>query len=213
MLLHRRQPTRLPCPWDSPGRNTGVGCHYLLQCMKVKSEREVAQSCLTISDPMDCSPPTTWYIEEYGLSGILGRWWGNIFCGECGATQSLSHSSQRKLSKLPRFRSCTDSVLTVKNLLEIMASVWLMYMGLLLFPYYFESCSKIDFFFNQRRQQGSERWRDLHSVTRVTAQSLLLSPGMVVLESKLILPGHHSLLWQVCMWSWVIPFPWRMIMA
>ena len=54
---HRRQPPRLPCPWDSPGKNTGVGCHFLLQCMKVKSEREVAQSCLTLSDPMDCSPP------------------------------------------------------------------------------------------------------------------------------------------------------------
>ena len=53
----RRQPTRLPRPWDSPGKNTGVGCHFLLQCMKVKSESEVAQSCLTFSDPMDCSPP------------------------------------------------------------------------------------------------------------------------------------------------------------
>ena len=53
----RRQPTRLPCPWDSPGKNTGVGCHFLLQCMKVKSEREVAQSCPTPSDPMDCSLP------------------------------------------------------------------------------------------------------------------------------------------------------------
>ena len=52
---HRRQPTRLPCPWDSPDKNTGVGCHFLLQCMKVKSESEVAQSCLTLSDPMDCS--------------------------------------------------------------------------------------------------------------------------------------------------------------
>ena len=53
----RRQPTRLPCPWDSPGKNTGVGLHFLLQCMKVKSESEVAQSCPTPSDPMDCSPP------------------------------------------------------------------------------------------------------------------------------------------------------------
>ena len=52
----RRQPTRLLRPWDSPGKNTGVGCHFLLQCMKVKSEREVAQSCPTLSDPMDCSP-------------------------------------------------------------------------------------------------------------------------------------------------------------
>ena len=45
------------CPWDSPGKNTGVGCHFLLQCMKVKSESEVTQSCLTLRDPMDCSPP------------------------------------------------------------------------------------------------------------------------------------------------------------
>ena len=54
---HRRQPTRLPHPWDSPGKNTGVGCHFLLQCMKGKSESEVAQSCLTLSDPVDCSLP------------------------------------------------------------------------------------------------------------------------------------------------------------
>ena len=54
---HRQQPTRLPHPWDSPGKNTGVGCHFLLQCMKVKRESEVAQSCPTLSDPMDCSPP------------------------------------------------------------------------------------------------------------------------------------------------------------
>ena len=54
---HRWQPTRLPRPWDSPGKNTGVGCRFLLQCLKVKSEREVAQSCPTLSDPVDCSPP------------------------------------------------------------------------------------------------------------------------------------------------------------
>ena len=54
---HRRQPTRLPRPWDSPGKNTGVGCHFLLQCMKVKSESEVAQSCPTLQDPMDCGLP------------------------------------------------------------------------------------------------------------------------------------------------------------
>ena len=52
---HRRHTTRLPRPWDSPGKNTGVGCHCLLQCMKVKSESEVAQSCPIPSDPMDCS--------------------------------------------------------------------------------------------------------------------------------------------------------------
>ena len=54
---HRRQPTRLRCPRDSPGKNTGVGCHFLLQCMKVKSESEVAQLCPTLRNPMDCSLP------------------------------------------------------------------------------------------------------------------------------------------------------------
>ena len=54
---HRRQPTTLPSPWDSPGKNTGVGWHVLLQCMKVKSESEATQSCPTPSDPMDCSLP------------------------------------------------------------------------------------------------------------------------------------------------------------
>ena len=53
----RRKPTRLPCHWDFPGKNTGVGCHFLLQCMKVKNESEVAQSCPTHNDPMDCSLP------------------------------------------------------------------------------------------------------------------------------------------------------------
>ena len=54
---HGQQPTRLPHPWDSPGKNTGVGCHFLLQCMKVKCESEVSQSCPTVSDPMNCSSP------------------------------------------------------------------------------------------------------------------------------------------------------------
>ena len=54
---HGLQPTRLLRPWDSPGKNTGVGCHFLLPCMKMESESEVAQSCPTLSDPMDCSLP------------------------------------------------------------------------------------------------------------------------------------------------------------
>ena len=54
---HRRQPTRLPRPWDHPGKNTGVGCHFLLQCMKVKNQNEVTQLCLTLSSLMDCSLP------------------------------------------------------------------------------------------------------------------------------------------------------------
>ena len=54
---HRWQPMRLPRPWDSLGKNTGVGCHFPLQCKKVKIESEVAQSCSTLSNPMDCGPP------------------------------------------------------------------------------------------------------------------------------------------------------------
>ena len=72
---HRWQPTRLCRPWDSPGKNTGVGCHFLLQCMKVKSESEVAQSCLTLSDPMDCSLPGS---SVHGISQARVLEWGAI---------------------------------------------------------------------------------------------------------------------------------------
>ena len=73
MRPHRQQPTRLPRPWDSPGKNTGVGCHFLLQCMKVKNESEVAQSCPTLSDPMDCSLPSS------SIHGIfLQEYWSGV---------------------------------------------------------------------------------------------------------------------------------------
>ena len=72
---HRRQPTRLPRPWDSPGKNTGVGCHSLLQCMKVKSESEVAQSCPTLHDSMDCSPPSP---SVHGIFQARVLEWGVI---------------------------------------------------------------------------------------------------------------------------------------
>ena len=72
---HRRQPTRLPCPWDSPDKNTGVGCHFLLQCMKVKSESEVAQSCPTLRDPTDCSPPGS---SIHGIFQARVLEWGAI---------------------------------------------------------------------------------------------------------------------------------------
>ena len=72
---HRRQPTRLPRPWDSPGKITGVGCHFLLQCMKVKSESEVAQSGPTLSDPMDCSLPGS---SVHGIFQARVLEWGAI---------------------------------------------------------------------------------------------------------------------------------------
>ena len=77
---HRRQPTRLPCPWDSPGKNTGVGCHFLLQCMKVKRESEVAQSYPTLSDPMDCSLPGS---SIHGIFQARVLEWGAIAFSEC----------------------------------------------------------------------------------------------------------------------------------
>ena len=79
----RRQPTRLPRPWDSPGKNIGVGCHFLLQCMKVKSESEVAQSCPTLRDSMDCSPPG---------SSVRGIFQARVL--EWGATAFSVHRSQ-----------------------------------------------------------------------------------------------------------------------
>ena len=72
---HRQQPTRLPRPWDSPGKNTGVGCHFLLQCMNVRSESEVAQSCPTLIDPMDCSLPGS---SVHGIFQARVLEWGAI---------------------------------------------------------------------------------------------------------------------------------------
>ena len=72
---HIRQPTRLPCPWDSQGKNTGVGCHFLLQCIRVKSESEVAQLCPTLDDPMDCSLPGS---SVHGIFQARILEWGAI---------------------------------------------------------------------------------------------------------------------------------------
>jgi len=70
---HRQQPTRLPRPWDSPGKNTGVGCHFLLQCMKVKSESEVIQSCSTLATPWTAAyqaPPSMGFSRQKYWSGV-----------------------------------------------------------------------------------------------------------------------------------------------
>ena len=64
-----------PHPWDSPGKSTGVGCHFLLQCIKVKSESEVAQSCLTLRDPMDCILPGS---SVHGIFQTRVLEWGAI---------------------------------------------------------------------------------------------------------------------------------------
>ena len=80
MRPQRQQPTQLRRPWDSPGKNTGVGCHFLLQCMKAKSESEVAQSCPTPSDPMDRSPPGS---PVHGIFQARVLEWGAIAFSDC----------------------------------------------------------------------------------------------------------------------------------
>ena len=86
----RWQPTRLPRPWDSPGKNTGAGCHFLLQCMKVKSESEVAHLCPTVSDPMDCSLPGS---SVHGIFKARVLEWGAIAFseGQHKLLESLNH--------------------------------------------------------------------------------------------------------------------------
>ena len=92
MRPHRWQPTRLLHPWDSPGKNTGMGCHFLLQCMKVKSESEVTQSCPTLSDPMDCSPPGSSLhgifqarVLEWGAIAFSEEYWSGLLFPSPGA--------------------------------------------------------------------------------------------------------------------------------
>ena len=93
MRPHMWQPTRLHCPSDSPGKNTGVGCHFLLQCMKVKSKSEVAQLCPNLSDPMDCSLPGS---SIHGIFQARVLEWGVI---------AFSHSTLRKGNNLWTFET------------------------------------------------------------------------------------------------------------
>ena len=84
---HRQQPTKLPRPWDSQGKNNGVGCHFPLQCMKVKSESEVAKSCPTLNDPMDCSLPGS---SVHGIFQARVLEWGAIaFSDKCRSILEL----------------------------------------------------------------------------------------------------------------------------
>ena len=113
---HRRQPNRLPHPWDSPGKNTGVSCHCLLQCMKVKSESEVAQSCPTLHDPMDCSLPGSsihgifqarvleWVAIAF--SAIIIEWMNNLlfaFSSSIGRQKSESHLQSKAILSYREF--------------------------------------------------------------------------------------------------------------
>ena len=89
---HRWKPTSILHLWDSPGKNTGVGCHFLLQCMKVKSESEVAQLCLTLRDPMDCSLPGSSANRSFQARVLE---WGAIALGKCGWLKRHRNEGQR----------------------------------------------------------------------------------------------------------------------
>ena len=106
---HRRQPTRLHHPWDYLGKDTGVGCHFLLQCMKVKSESEVAQSCPTLSDPMDCSLPGS-YIHGIFQARVLE--WGAIALSVERDSYFLFHLHGHSLDFLSGF-SCITLYITI----------------------------------------------------------------------------------------------------
>ena len=103
---HGLQPTRLLCPWDSPGKNTGVGCHFLLQYMKVKSEGEASQSCLTFSDPVDCSLPGS---SIHGIFQPRVLEWGAI--NLVTSLKALSPNTATFLG--PRVRSHLNSHMNV----------------------------------------------------------------------------------------------------
>ena len=92
---HGLQPARLLHPWDFPGKSTGVGCHCLLQCIKVKRESEVAQSCPTPSDPMDCSPPGG-SVHRIFQARVL-EWGAIAFSSESATSIQISPSSRTSL--------------------------------------------------------------------------------------------------------------------
>ena len=99
---HRRQPTRFPHPWDSLGKNTGVGCHFLLQHMKMKSESEIAQSCPTLSDLVDCSLPGS---SVHGIFQARVLEWGAI-----AFSDNLSYLLSKRMGCLSGCLVFSDSV-------------------------------------------------------------------------------------------------------
>ena len=101
-----RQPTRLPRPWDSPSKNTGVGCHFPLQCMKVKSESEVAQSYPNLLDPMDCSLPGS---SVHGIFQARVLEWGAIAFSVAIAATEQTGASLCHLSVSSRGPSSSNS--------------------------------------------------------------------------------------------------------
>ena len=124
---HRGQPTRLPCPWDSPGKTTGVGCHFLLQCMKVKSESEVALSCPTVSNPMDCSPPGS---SVHGISQERALERGAIAFSTIASPKSLYYTIQLDWKKEYFLLTwdCTLIILLSDTLILFSLKLWIVFL-------------------------------------------------------------------------------------
>ena len=129
---HRRQPTRLRHPWDSQGKNTGVGCHFLFQCMKVKRESEVAQLCLTLRDPMDCSLPgsSARWVQFCGSLNIswhclsLGLEWKLTFSSPMATAEfSMSGSNCCFLTSI-HISQKAGKVVWYSHILRIFHSLW-----------------------------------------------------------------------------------------
>ena len=121
---HRQQPTRLPRPWDSPGKNTGAGCHFLFQCMKVKSESEVAQSCLTLGDPMDCNLPGS---SVHGIFQARILEWGAIafsFHDLWNALKAKSHNCGIATAMLTLLYLPPFTLITISHYLFPMAHLY-----------------------------------------------------------------------------------------
>ena len=116
---HRWQPTRLPCPWGSPGKNTGVGCHFFLQRMKVKSESEVAQSCPTLSDPMDCSLPGS------SVHGIFqAKYWSGL---PLPSPEWLPYMHAKSLKSCPTLcdpMDCSPPISSIHGVLQARILEW-----------------------------------------------------------------------------------------
>ena len=119
---HSWQPTRLRYPWDSPGKNTGVGCHFLLQCMKVKSEGE-AQSCPALSNPMDCSPPGS---SIHGILQARVLEWGAIAFSKCILLRAKSQSEKATYDMSPSIwhSGKVKTVETIKISVVVRGWVW-----------------------------------------------------------------------------------------
>ena len=120
---HSWQPTRLPCPWDSPSKNTGMGCHFLLQCMKVKSESEVTQSRSTVSDPMDCSLPGS---SVHGIFQARVLEWGAIAFSVWDSRSCLNSVENVHFCVLAGSGPCCFRLRVAASFLwdEISVSVW-----------------------------------------------------------------------------------------